>query len=64
MGVVELKEDKRFETFSFLGLNKLGFMRMTRGGKVMVALHKSSSHVQMKAEKMIFHNVECILYMK
>ena len=30
----------------------------------MSALHKSSSHVQMKAEKMIFHNVECILHMK
>lgn len=28
------------------------------------ALHKSSYHVQMKAEKMIFHNVECILHMK
>lgn len=26
--------------------------------------HKSSSHVQMQAEEMIFHNVECILDMK
>ena len=32
--------------------------------KVVSALHKSSYHVQMKAEKMIFHNVECILHMK
>lgn len=27
-------------------------------------LHKSSSHVQMQAEEMIFHNVECRLDMK
>ena len=35
--MVELKEDKRFETFSFLGLNKLGFS----GVCCIIGIHRS-----------------------